>query len=181
MGVRTACAVAHLKPEWVQGLILIDLGFSGVAGGGLGEGLAHFIKILPHRFEDRVQARAFMKKECPDPSIAQYLLAVACREGEGPALTFPSALIETIFAARDSSVRSWALDTAAHGTPMLILRGEKSLVWSKTDFESERAHFASYPHVKFEEVADAGHGLPFERRLELASLITQMSATYRLS
>src|SRR4051794_24138173 len=28
MGVRTACAAAHLRPEWVRGLVLVDLGFS---------------------------------------------------------------------------------------------------------------------------------------------------------
>ena len=44
MGVRTACATAHLRPEWIRGLILVDLGFSGVAGGGLGENLARFIR-----------------------------------------------------------------------------------------------------------------------------------------
>ena len=44
MGVRTACAAAHLKPEWIQGMVLVDLGFAGPAGGGLGEDLARFLQ-----------------------------------------------------------------------------------------------------------------------------------------
>src|SRR5579885_3131262 len=103
MGVRSACALAHLKPEWVRGLILIDLGFSGVAGGGLGEGLASFVRKLPQSFPSREAARAFMEAECPDPSIAQYLMAVSVRNAEG-GIEFPfdhAALIATITAARD--------------------------------------------------------------------------------
>ena len=47
MGVRSACALAHLKPDWVCGLVLVDLGFSGAAGGGLGDGLAGFSPNFP--------------------------------------------------------------------------------------------------------------------------------------
>ena len=55
---------------------------------------------------------------------------------------------------------------AAAKMPILILRGVKSLVWSHEEFEKERAHFATWPSVRFEEFAGAGHGLPFEKRLE---------------
>src|SRR5688572_25996558 len=34
MGVRSACGYAKLAPDAVSGLVLVDLGFSGVAGGG---------------------------------------------------------------------------------------------------------------------------------------------------
>ena len=35
MGVRTACAYAQLHPKHVDGLILVDLGLSSGAGGGI--------------------------------------------------------------------------------------------------------------------------------------------------
>ncbi len=85
----------------------IDLGFSGVAGGGLGEGLGSFLRILPAEFENRDAAREFMARECPDPSIAQYLMAVSMRAADGR-ISFPfdrAALLATIEAARDASVR----------------------------------------------------------------------------
>jgi pimeloyl-ACP methyl ester carboxylesterase len=172
MGVRTACAAAHLKPSSVQGLILIDLGFSGAAGGGLGDGLASFLKILPMEFESRTEARAFMDAHCPDPSIGQYLMAVSVRVPTPTSpdrIAFPfdrAALIQTIYAARDSSVRTWVEELSSKGMPILVLRGAQSLVWGKEEFEKEKAHFSGAPSVLFEEIAGAGHGLPFEKRTE---------------
>lgn len=178
MGVRSACAAAHLKPGWTLGLILVDLGFSGMAGGGLGEGLASFLRALPMEFPSRADARAFLERNCPDPSIANYLLAVATRlpgEGGNPdRLSFPfdkAALIQTIHAARDSSVRTWVVDLASHGMPILVLRGAESQVWSRAEFESERKLLASCPSVHFEEVDGAGHGLPFEKRTEFVKRV----------
>ena len=166
MGVRTACAAAHLRPNGFRGLVLIDLGFSGVAGGGLGDGLALFLRKLPVRFASREEARAFMATECPDPSIAQYLMAVSVRESNGQ-VTFPfdsGALIQTITAARDASVRTWVRELGTRGLPILVLRGARSLVWTQDAYEDERRQFADLPSVQFEEFADAGHGLPFEKR-----------------
>lgn len=165
MGVRTACATAHLKPEWVRGMVLVDLGFSGVAGGGLGEGLARFIRKLPERFESREAARTFMNAECPDPSIAQYLMAVSTSGPDGVSFPFDhGALIETILAARDASVRGWVRELGERGMPILVLRGALSQVWSHEEFEEERTRFADLPSVVFEEFAGTGHGLPFEKR-----------------
>ncbi len=181
MGVRSACALAHLKPELVRGLILIDLGFSGVAGGGLGEGLSTFLKNFPMRFSSRAEARLFMDQNCPDPSMAQYLMAVAVpiSETEGGGLTFPfdkAALISTIHAARDISVRKWVEEAAQNRIRVLALRGARSLVWSREEFERERAHFAGSPTIEFEEVPGAGHGLPFEKRAELTAKINNFLA-----
>lgn len=178
MGVRTACAAAYLHPEGVRGLVLVDLGFSGVAGGGLGENLATFLRILPMEFQTREAARTFMDTRCPDPAIAQYLMAVSTRTQEGH-LTFPfdrSALIQTIEAARDASVRKWVEALAARGVPIWVLRGAQSLVWSRAEFESERVHFAQFPNVRFLEVEGAGHGLPFEKRQQFTQILREFAA-----
>lgn len=168
MGVRTAVAAAYLKPEWVQGLVLVDLGFSGMAGGGLGEKLAHFLKRLPIAFESRGALREFLEKEAPEPGIARYLQAVALLEGEGLRFPFdPSSLIQTILAARDTSVRAWLealVSRAESPLSVLALRGLDSQVWLPENYEKEKQHFAVYPSVQFEEVPGAGHGLPFEQR-----------------
>lgn len=177
MGVRTAVAAAHLKPEWFQGLILVDLGFSGVAGGGLGENLAQFLQLLPQSFENRTVARTFMAAHCPDPSIAQYLLAVSERDENGRT-TFPfdhGALIQTIHAARDVSVRQWVRELGSRGMPILILRGEQSLVWSHELFVQERESFRDLSSITFKEVSGAGHGLPFEQRQTLIQLVREFS------
>ncbi len=175
MGVRTAVAAAHLRPDWIQGIVLIDLGFSGVAGGGLGEGLAQFIRVLPESFENREAAREFMQTYCPDPSIAQYLMAVSVRDASHR-VHFPfdhSALIQTIIAARDASVREWVKELAERNIPIHVLRGQNSLVWTHEEFESERKIFANYPSVRFVEFANAGHGLPFEQRPAFVEYLKQ--------
>ena len=88
-----------------------------------------------------------MSENCPDPAIAQYLMAVSVRAPDGT-ITFPfdhSALIQTIDAARMVSVRSWILELGARGMPILVLRGTQSLVWSHEDFETERELLRDHP------------------------------------
>jgi pimeloyl-ACP methyl ester carboxylesterase len=96
-------------------------------------------------------------------------------------LTFPfdkSALIQTIHAARDASVRTWVQETASRGMPILVLRGANSLVWSHEEFVAERTHFAGYPSVVFEEVQGAGHGLPFEQRVAFLKRLREFLGHY---
>lgn len=176
MGVRTACAVAHLKPDWVRGLVLVDLGLEGLAGGGLGESLARFIRILPESFPSREAARTFMSENCPDGSIAQYLMAVSVARpvDVGGGVTFPfdhSALLRTIEAARGTSIREWVVEAAKRGIPVLLLRGERSRVWSREDFEAARRELAPISGVELREIPGAGHGLPFEKRAEFTALL----------
>jgi pimeloyl-ACP methyl ester carboxylesterase len=175
MGVRSACALAQLRPDWVEGLILIDLGLSGPAGGGLGENLSRLIRVLPERFESRAAARAFLEASSPDLSIARYLLAVLAPAPEGDGgVVFPfdaGALLATIEGARDVPVRHWVQAAAERGTPALLLRGAESQVWSKEDFEAEKAEFARWPHVQFVEFSGTGHGLPFEKRSQLKQAV----------
>lgn len=176
MGVRSACGLAHLKPEWVQGLILIDLGFSGAAGGGMGESLASFMKSFPMRFDDRASAREYMAAHAPDLSMGQYLMAVSQQQPD-KSVTFPfdrAALIETIHAARDQSVRKWVENFGGTGKPVLALRGELSRVWSAEEFEREKSHFAGFSNIIFETVPGVGHGLPFEARAWLSDKISQL-------
>lgn len=171
MGVRTAIATAYLNPTLARGLVLVDLGLSGPAGGGLGDTLAGFLKNLPHEFSSRAEARDEILRDCPDPSIGQYLLAVSVKGPDGR-VTFPfdrAALIETIAAARDASVRDWALSLAARGMPLFFIRGMQSKVWSHEDFQNERSLFQNYPNAVFEEMPGAGHGLPFEKRTEFVT------------
>ena len=168
MGVRSAVALAHLKPDWVKGLVLVDLGLSGPAGGGLGDDLARFLRQLPESFPTRAEARAFMTANCPDASIAQYLMAVSALDPQGQ-VYFPfdhASLIATIDAARDSSVREWLLELAAQASPILVLRGALSSVWTHEEFMTEKANFQAYPSVIFEEFEGASHGLPFEKRVQ---------------
>jgi pimeloyl-ACP methyl ester carboxylesterase len=176
MGVRSAMACAHLKPEWVKGLILVDLGFSGVAGGGLGENLARFIRVLPREFSSRDEARSFMEQHCPDPSMAQYLMAVSVREPETGRIHFPfdhAALIQTIYAARDVSIRHWVREVGQKNIPILILRGANSLVWTHEEFLNEQRAFSDLPSIQFIEFENAGHGLPFEQRQRFIQLIEE--------
>ncbi len=183
MGVRTACAVAHLSPALVRGLVLVDLGFSGPAGGGLGQGLADFLRGFPIFFLTRAEARNYMSANCPDPSIGQYLMAVSRARADG-AIEFPfdrAALLATLDAARDASVRTWVRALGSTGMPILVLRGALSGVWSKKEFEEERARFTDLPGVCFEEFADAGHGLPFEKRLEFATRLERFIAPLLLA
>lgn len=175
MGVRTACGYANLEPERVLGLILVDLGFSNLAGGGIGDALRTFLADLPPAFESREAARAFLDERCPDPSIAQYLMAVSVSDPATKQVHFPfdtRALLLTTEAARSSDSGIWLEEYARRtGRPVHILRGAQSRVYLKTEFEEEKKRFASLTNVRFTEVPGAGHGLPFEKRPEFVAMI----------
>jgi len=180
--VRTSAALAHLVPERVLGLVLIDLGLTGPAGGGLGDDLGQFLKILPEHFADRGFARVFMDAHCPDPSIAQYLMAVSKQDEHG--VTFPfdhQALIETIKASIQISVQKWVEDFGRTGRPVLILRGEKSMVYARDLFLQEKQTLAPISSITFEEVKGCGHGLPFERRKEFCERLLRFVSGATLS
>ena len=177
LGARTACALAQLRPDRVERLVLVDLGFDGLAGGGLGEGLARFIRVLPERFSSRAEARAFMDQNCPDGSMAQYLMAVsvALPEDAGGGIGFPfdhSALLRTLEEARGTSIRHWVESAALKGIPVLALRGSLSRVWTREEFEAEVRHFSDLQwkgRVRLHQIEGAGHGLPFEKRPEFVA------------
>ena len=167
MGVRTACACAHLNPKLVQGLVLIDLGFEGPAGGGLGKNLRTFLKNLPLKFESREQAKNWLFKDTPDQSISQYLLAVSETNPDTHQTTFPfdkNALIQTIESVQGFSLKLWIESFGEKNLPILILRGENSKVFSKQEFEKEKKYFSKFKTIHFDEVKNATHGLPFEQR-----------------
>lgn len=175
MGVRTACGYAKLSPEKISGLVLVDLGFSGVAGGGIGEALATFLGDLPSRFSSRNEAKAFLAVHCPDPSIAQYLLAVARVHLKDGSITFPfdqSALLKTIEASRKSETGPWMESFAREtGRPVYVLRGAVSGVYKKSEYEAEKVAYAELPNIQFLEIEGASHGLPYEKRAEFVRLL----------
>lgn len=169
MGVRTAVAAAHLRPDWFQGLILVDLGFSGVAGGGMGIELADFMKKLPAEFPSRAEARSFLEANCPDPSIAQYLMAVAIQKSAGVGFPFdPLEMVQVVEAAKNSDVRDWVRNLKM---PILVLRGGKSQVFSEKAYQSEKTAFKDLHTIQFEEIPNVGHGLPFENRAAFVARI----------
>lgn len=175
MGVRTACGYAKLAPQAIEGLVLIDLGFSGVAGGGIGNLLSVFLKKLPRTFANRNEAREFMTAHCPDVSIGQYLIAVSKIDPETNRLFFPfdfDSLLKTIEDSRNSDTGGWLEEfVRTTGKPVYILRGATSRVFSKSEYEQEKARFTPYPNVRFIEVEGAGHGLPFEKRVEFVQML----------
>jgi len=177
MGVRSACAASHLRPEFVSGLVLVDLGLSGEAGGGIGTTLREFLSALPSRFDDRKTAREKIEAACPDPSIAQYLMAVLTQDASGRVL-FPfdhEALMKTIDEAMNSNSRIWTREAAENGIPILVLRGANSRVFSRDEFLKEKEEFKDLKNVHFEEVEGAGHGLPFEKRAEFVARLKRFS------
>lgn len=175
MGVRTACGYAKLSPETISGLILVDLGLSSAAGGGIGDQLMTFLRQLPNHFPSRAEARKFLETYCPDPSIAQYLLAVSKVNLSTQEITFPfshEALLKTIEASRGSVSGPWMEEFArTTGKPVYIIRGERSLVYEKSEYLSDKEQYSDIPNIHFVEFAGAGHGLPFEKRAEFVALV----------
>jgi pimeloyl-ACP methyl ester carboxylesterase len=178
MGVRTALALARSEPERVRKLIAIDIGLTQEWGGGIGIPLAKFIETLPESFHDRKTMKEHLSKHCPDPAIAQYLSAVAqMTKSEPETWTFPfdhRALVQTIHQANQAPLSSWLREILDAGVPAWFLRGARSRVWSKEDYESQKAELA-HPLLHFEEWENCGHGLPFEQRARMVELIRKLA------
>jgi pimeloyl-ACP methyl ester carboxylesterase len=186
MGARTALGVAELWAtesaqsfqEQVRHVVCVDIGLQGSWGGGMGRPLANFLEALPESFPSRAELKAYLTAHCPDPSIAQYLIAVA--KNTAPASSaenwgFPfdhRAIVETIHQANlganlgensKSKLADWALRSTSLDVPVTFLRGQNSKVWSASDYSKQKAKFES-PNFRFEEWENCGHGLPFEQR-----------------
>jgi pimeloyl-ACP methyl ester carboxylesterase len=177
MGVRSLVAAAHLRPELFSTLVLVDLGLSGLAGGGLGVGFSDFLKLLPPHFSSRDDAKKFMQEHCPDPAIGQYLMAVSVRDPQG-GISFPfdhPALLQTLTGADGFSIRKWLMELAEQKKTVYLLRGTNSLVWGAENFAQEKASFAKYETVHFMEFENAGHGLPFEQRARFTELLRSLA------
>lgn len=162
MGVRTAVHFADLFPEQVGGLALVDLNFSGLAGGGFGRKLEKVLRDLPPTFPSRQEARAYLKDRSPENSVTQFLVAVLEQRGDLWAFPFErEALIHTLEAAQGHSLMPALERVHARGLPTLVVRGGESTVWSHDEFA---AYEKQFPKFRFEEIAGAGHGVPFEKR-----------------
>lgn len=174
MGVRTALAVAHFIPDQIAGLVAVDIGITPEWGGGIGLPLASFLQNLPTTFSDRAKMREYVVQNCPDPSIAQYLIAVAKKISDAPETwIFPfdhEALVKTIHQANEAPIPEWVMQTVQSGVRTTFLRGENSKVWSKADYESQKAKYI-HPLLQFEEWENCGHGLPFEQRARFVKFL----------
>ncbi len=181
MGARSAMALAQLHPEMVQGLVLIDIGLAGEAGGSVGRLLRPILHALPMEFLTRAEARDWLNQSIPDPSVAQYLMAVALpHPTQAGGLVFPfdkEAVLRTIDEALGYDITDQLLLFAELGKPIYLLRGAQSKVWTREAFEQDQKPFAQQTNVHFEEWDGTGHGLPFEKRKELmAKLVEWISA-----
>lgn len=197
MGVRTALACAHLKPDWVLGLVLVDLSLSPPIKqqdihhktktplqnqttdefhhSPSTQKLIDFLCHLPAQFNSRAEARDYLLKHSPDPSFAQYLMAVSLKTSTTE-ITFPfdpQDLVKIVESAHHALLFQWAQKFASLQKPILILRGQQSAVYTHADFQAEKEALAPYPTILFEEVEGAGHGLPFEKRAEFVERLIQ--------
>ena len=126
-------------------------------------------------YSTKAELREFVQTNCPDKAIAQYLIAVSTPIQEKFGFPFDKqALLDTIEATKSISTVGWLESFAKTGKPILILRGALSTVWSKDDFRATQDHFKNYPNISFLELEGASHGLPFEKRRELALLIQNL-------
>ena len=170
MGSRSALAFAHLRPDLLKGLILVELGleeknFPHFADKW--ERITHFLANLPVHFASRKEASDFLEQNCPDSSFIAYILATAKLNQPkfNPKITLalnPQSLIETIKQASTFSFEPLLEEIIIQGIPILLLRGAKSQVWSVENFQHLQTRFSLYPHVSFKQFSQAGHGLPFE-------------------
>lgn len=181
MGVRTALALAHLEPKKVAGLIAVDIGITSAWGGGIGIPLASFLEKLPRSFASRVELKDYCMAHCPDPAIAQYLTAVSKKVSETPeSWVFPfdhESLVETIRQANEAPIEFWLREILAAGVPTSFLRGTRSQVWLKPDYEEQRSRI-EHPLLEFQEWQDCGHGLPFEQRAKFVEFIRSKQITH---
>lgn len=181
MGVRTALATTALfttalaekkiTHARIKSVIAVDLGVSQQWGGGMGLPLAQFLKNLPEEFPSRKSLQEYVLSQCPDSSIARYLIAVSYAVPNSTVYRFPflhQALVKTIEEAHHSPMEDWVKQAQAQGISLLFLQGKNSKVWSETDYLQQKQRlegaFAFGSRTIFESWPDCGHGLPFEKR-----------------
>ncbi len=178
MGGRTALALSQLRPQVIDQLVIVDIGITSSWGGGVGRPLADFIKTLPESFEDRSSLQSWVRAGCPDPSIAQYLIAVSFFDPERKGYRFPfqhSALIKTIEQAHQTPIASWVENLKKMSFKTTFLHGANSKVWSAADYTDQSKRYGLHGKIEFQSWPDAGHGLPFEKRSQFIQFLAQLA------
>lgn len=165
MGARVAVATARVRPEWVEGLVLVDHPLAASpATREFRTQFRNFLETLPESFASFGEAERYLRERCPDPSSLP-LFAASLRElpEGGLGWDFDAArVLETFDAIPAYPYADGLHELADRGIPVLVLRGGQSRFWTGQDWQDSRAAFARHVSVEFQEIAMAGHGLPLE-------------------
>ena len=151
MGGRNALCFAHLYPQFVQKLVIEDIGPEGSVNQG--QLLAKMLKNIPVPFKNRKLAKEYFFNDLGDPKLGAYISTNMTVDLGGQVVwnLDLDGIIETIEKGRGSVRWNEVKDLTC---PTLVIRGENSEELEISEFEKMKK---INPCVVGVEIPRAGH------------------------
>lgn len=170
MGGRVALLFADRHPEWVDKLVIVDIGpesdWQSMAG------ILEKVDFVPVPFENRQEARDFMEgpflQKFPNPMVMEFFYANLVERDGQVDWTFSKPMVRQVL--EQSRHRDYWANFKELAMPTLLIRGEKS-----PDFPQEafKRVVENNPNIKGVEIEGAGHWVHAEKPQETIRIIEE--------
>ena len=171
LGGYVACLLAYYYPQYVKKMIIVDSSPWPLAQPR--EQIEDLLLKLPNSFPDRAQARIFFKQSVENNVFSQAIANLLMANLEKN----PKSHLKFLFDTQGllkllNNVR--ALDypslIKALEIPILVLRGERSTHFLRSDFEKTLKLNSC---INGKEIKDSGHWLHFEQPQSFIKALTE--------
>lgn len=170
MGGKVAMLFADCYPEWVNGLMVLDIANRSYHMEHQKYYLSVMEELDPTAFQSRVALESWMQERIPEADIRLFLLKNLYRDEQGQfawRLNLP-VLKEKLPEVGRPIVLSRVFDKSTW-----MVRGGNSGYVREENVEELKAHF---PQIQLHTVAGAGHWIHAEKPAEVLGLIQQWLA-----
>ncbi len=168
MGGRVALSFAHRYPQWVEKLVIVDIGPS--SDWSSMESILAKLYFVPVPFQSRQQARSFMENQFltrfKNPMVMEFFYSnLTEQEGQFSWVFDPKAIQQTL---ENSRYKDYWAEFKSLSMPTLLLRGDRSEDLKPDDFVQV---LKNNNHIEGIVIPGAGHWVHAEKPLETIAAI----------
>ncbi|MEG3639900.1 alpha/beta fold hydrolase [Magnetococcus sp. PR-3] len=161
LGGRVAMTFAHLYPERLQGLVIVDIGPGGHSGAA--DRTVQLLEMVPTPFESKEAAKLYFETEFPHQALAAgwekvetlgpylYSNLIEHASGEADWRFYKPGIVASV--ARSTDRARWD-QIEALNRPTLLMRGQSSRYLPRDTFD---AMVACNPCIEGVEISAADH------------------------
>lgn len=170
MGAKNALAFADIHTEYVESLVLEDMGPDTTFKRG--EGLVKILESIPTPFENLKAAKEFMLNPPFDSKLGAFLYTRLTQTPSGVKWDFPLQMVREIISEGQS--RDYWAELARLKCPVLCVRGEHSLDFTRQEFEKLKSmKNSSGQSIECVEIPGAGHWVHYDNPKEFIRALQQ--------
>lgn len=167
MGGKVAMLFADLYPEWLKGLMILDIANRAYPMEHQQYYLSVMQELDPTAFQSRTALEAWMQERIPEADIRLFLLKNLYRDEQG---LFAWRLNLPLLKEKLPEIGQPLVLSRIFNHRVWMVRGSNSGYVREEQVEELRPFF---PQIKLFTIQEAGHWLHAEKPLEILSLLKQ--------